>query len=154
MRRRLSKLVDYQTKRDFSRSPEPVGKVETTEAAFPRFVIQEHHARRLHWDFRLEKDGVLKSWAVPKGLPLEVGVKRLAIEVEDHPLSYIDFAGTIPPGNYGAGAVSIWDHGRYAVAEWKSAKIVVVLLGERVQGSYHMVRTNAQQWLIFRGKEL
>ncbi len=117
---------------------------------FPRFVIQEHHATRLHWDFRLEKDGVLKSWAVPKGVPLEKGVKRLAIQVEDHPLSYIDFSGTIPKGNYGAGQVLIWDKGYYAPAIYNEDKVEVAMMGSKVRGGFKLVRTKDNQWLLFK----
>jgi len=113
-------------------------------------VIQEHHSRRLHWDFRLERDGVLKSWAVPKGVPLEPGIKRLAVQVEDHPLSYIDFCGTIPAGNYGAGEVFIWDAGHYAAAEFSAKKITLAMLGQRVQGGYELVHTGDNHWLLFK----
>jgi bifunctional non-homologous end joining protein LigD len=94
------------------------------------FVVQEHHARRLHFDFRLEMDGVLRSWAVPKGPPIEAGERRLAVAVEDHALSYIDFQGVIPEGQYGAGTVSIWDHGNYTLQKRTPDELVFVLHGE------------------------
>ncbi len=148
-------LSRYLEKRDFTRTPEPVGEqaAQRNTASFPRFVIQEHHSRRLHWDFRLERDGVLKSWAVPKGIPLEQGVKRLAVKVEDHPLSYIDFCGTIPAGNYGAGEVYIWDSGHYAAAEYSERKITLAMLGQRVQGGYKLVHTDGNNWLLFRASD-
>jgi DNA ligase D-like protein (predicted 3'-phosphoesterase) len=120
------------------------------------FVIQEHQARTHHFDFRLEKDGVLKSWAVPKGLPLEPGVKRLAIQVEDHPLEYANFEGTIPAGNYGAGIVRIWDHGFYELHQWAPDKIVFTLHGARVEGNYSLVRFKSggeHEWLFIRRKD-
>lgn len=114
------------------------------------FVVHEHHARRLHWDLRLEKDGVLKSWAVPKGIPLEKGIKRLAIETEDHPLEYANFEGEIPKGFYGAGRVIIWDKGEYEPKEWTKDKIVVSFKGNRLRGEYVMIRLKDDNWIIFR----
>jgi len=113
-------------------------------------VVQEHHARRLHWDFRLERDGVLVSWAVPKGVPPDPKKNHLAVHVEDHPLDYIDFAGDIPVGNYGAGHVSIWDHGTYETEKWSEREVMVVLHGERVQGRYVLFRTDGENWMIHR----
>jgi len=115
------------------------------------FVVQEHHATRLHWDFRLELDGVLKSWAVPKGVPEEPGVKRLAVEVEDHPLDYIDFEGEIPEGEYGAGQVRIWDRGRYALTERGPGKLHFTLFGSRLSGDYVLARMRGgKDWLMFK----
>lgn len=115
-----------------------------------RFVVQEHHASHLHWDFRLELDGVLKSWAVPKGVPEEPKVRRLAIEVEDHQLDYIDFEGTIPEGQYGAGEVMIWDSGTFELAERGPGKLHFVLSGSKLKGEYILTRTRDKQWLIFK----
>jgi bifunctional non-homologous end joining protein LigD len=117
----------------------------------PRFVVQEHHARTLHYDFRLEKDGVLKSWAVPKGIPQVVGVRRLAVQVPDHPLEWGAFEGTIPEGHYGAGA--IWDEGTYEPLEWTGDAIAFVLHGLRLHGTYSLVRfrnKGPRDWLLFR----
>jgi DNA ligase D-like protein (predicted 3'-phosphoesterase) len=117
------------------------------------FVIQEHFARTHHFDFRLEKDGVFKSWAVPKGVPTEVGVKRLAVQVEDHPLEWVGFEGEIPPGEYGAGTVNVWDRGIYDIKEWEPDRISFVLHGEKLQGRYELVRfrrAGEREWLIFR----
>ena len=119
-----------------------------------RFVVQEHHARNLHWDLRLELDGVLKSWAVPKEPPLRPGVRRLAIEVEDHPLSYIDFEGIIAEGQYGAGTVKIWDKGTYVMESRKSEKMVFNLNGEKMRGGYVLLRFKEEgQWLLFKKKD-
>ncbi|HDZ61830.1 MAG TPA: hypothetical protein ENH40_01635 [Nitrospirae bacterium] len=115
-----------------------------------RFVIQEHKATRLHWDFRLEKDGVLKSWAVPKGPPEKKGVKRLAIEVEDHEIDYIDFQGTIPEGEYGAGTVSIWDKGTYQMESESEKRIVFELTGKKLKGRYSLVHLKDKQWLLIK----
>jgi bifunctional non-homologous end joining protein LigD len=162
------KLAEYEAKRDFKQTPEPGAKVprKATRAKSPRtqmlrsefagapsklrFVVQEHHARRLHWDFRLERDGVLVSWAVPKGVPADPKTNHLAVHVEDHPLDYIDFAGDIPAGNYGAGHVSIWDHGTYETEKWSDREVMVVLHGKRLQGRYVLFRTNGENWMIHR----
>ena len=119
-----------------------------------RFVVQEHHARRLHWDFRLEMDGVLKSWAVPKTPPTRLGVRRLAVAVKDHDLDYIDFEGTIPEGEYGAGSVEIWDRGTYEIESKKPEKLVFELHGERMRGRYTLVHftDKDENWLLFKTK--
>ncbi len=119
-----------------------------------RFVVQEHHARRLHWDFRLEMDGVLKSWAVPKTPPTKPGVRRLAVAVEDHELDYVDFEGTIPEGEYGAGSVEIWDRGTYEIESKKPEKLVFELHGERMSGRYTLVHftDKDENWLLFKTK--
>lgn len=119
-----------------------------------RFVVQEHHASRLHWDFRLEMDGVLKSWAVPKTPPTKPGVRRLAVAVEDHDLDYIDFEGTIPEGEYGAGSVVIWDKGTYEIESRRPEKLVFELHGERMSGRYTMVHftDKDENWLLFKTK--
>jgi len=118
-----------------------------------RFVVQEHHARQLHWDFRLELDGVLKSWAVPKEPPLKPNIRRLAVEVEDHPLSYIDFEGIIAEGQYGAGTVKIWDKGTYVMEDRKPEKMVFTLNGKKMRGGYVLLRFKEEgQWLLFKRK--
>ena len=117
------------------------------------FIVQEHHARTLHYDFRLEKAGILKSWAVPKGIPLQKGTKHLALEVENHPLDYADFEGVIEEGQYGAGTVRIWDKGTYQVEEWKADKIVFNLEGGLLKGRYCLVRFKrggGRSWLLFQ----
>ena len=144
------KLAEYEAKRDFKKTPEPGAKVPRKETKAPRFVVQEHHARRLHWDFRLERDGVLVSWAVPKGVPADPKKNHLAVHVEDHPLDYIDFAGTIPTGNYGAGTVSIWDEGTYETEKWSDREVMVILHGKHLQGRYVLFRTNGENWMIHR----
>jgi bifunctional non-homologous end joining protein LigD len=118
-----------------------------------RFVVQEHHARALHWDFRLERDGVLVSWAVPKGLPLERGIRRLAVHTEDHPLEYATFEGEIPGREYGAGSVTLWDRGRYDTEKWRDDEVIVVLDGERVRGRYVLIRTGEKNWIMQRMDE-
>ncbi len=144
------KLAEYEAKRDFKNTPEPGAKVRRKATRAPRFVVQEHHARRLHWDFRLEKDGVLVSWAVPKGIPPDPKKNHLAVHVEDHPLDYIDFAGEIPKGNYGAGTVKIWDSGTYDLEKWSDREVMVTLHGKRVQGRYVLFQTNGENWMIHR----
>jgi len=115
-----------------------------------RFVVQEHHATRLHYDFRLELDGVLKSWAVPKGVPEEPGAKRLAVQVEDHELDYIDFEGEIPEGEYGAGQVKIWDRGTYTLSERRPGKLHFTICGTKLTGDYILTRMRDNDWLIFK----
>jgi bifunctional non-homologous end joining protein LigD len=144
------KLAEYEAKRDFKHTPEPGARVPRKETKAPRFVVQEHHARRLHWDFRLEHDGVLVSWAVPKGVPADPKKNHLAVHVEDHPLDYIDFSGVIPAGNYGAGQVSIWDHGAYEIEKWSDREVMVILHGKRLQGRHVLFRTNGENWMIHR----
>ena len=123
------RLAEYRGKRDASRTPEPLPAGAPGEAGPGAgiFVVQEHHARRLHWDFRLERDGVLVSWALPKGVPDDPAVNHLAVHTEDHPLEYAGFHGEIPRGEYGAGPVTIWDHGTYEVLKWDEREVKVVL---------------------------
>jgi len=120
------------------------------------FVVQEHHSHKLHYDLRLERDGVLKSWAVPKGIPETVGGKNLAVAVEDHPLEYATFAGTIPKGEYGAGTVTIWDSGTYDTKHWDDKKIEITMHGKRLNGLYVLVRfkrAGKNEWLVFRAQD-
>ncbi len=119
-----------------------------------RFIVHEHHASRLHFDLRLEMDGVLRSWAVPKGPPTEPGERRLAVQVEDHPISYIDFQGVIPDGQYGAGTVHIWDRGTYQLEKRKPDELTFVLQGERLHGSYALIRLRQRpkEWLLVKLK--
>jgi DNA ligase D-like protein (predicted 3'-phosphoesterase) len=119
----------------------------------PRFVIQEHQARSHHFDVRLEKDGVFKSWAVPKGVPEASGIKRLAVQVEDHDLAFGSFEGSIPKGKYGAGNIQVWDSGEYELTEWSEKRVLFTLLGKRVAGKFVMVRFNeveTSKWLLIR----
>ncbi|MEN6318723.1 MAG: DNA polymerase ligase N-terminal domain-containing protein [Syntrophaceae bacterium] len=121
-----------------------------------RFVLHDHFARHHHFDFRLERDGVLKSWAVPKGLPEKPGERRLAIAVDDHPLTYIDFTGTIPEGDYGAGEVKIADTGVYESLVWTDDRIEVVLYGRKFSGKFVLVRfkkAGEHEWLVLKGKD-
>ena len=143
-------LEEYWAKRDFTRTPEPRGIIEP--GAGGRFVVQEHHASTLHWDLRLERDGVLKSWAVPKGPPEQRGVRRLAVQTEDHPVAYINFQGVIPEGEYGGGTVSIWDRGECDAEKWRDGEIIVHLMGGRLEGRYCLIRLKRQprNWLLFR----
>ncbi len=149
-------LEEYRRKRDARRTPEPVPEADPVDPAAEgdRFVIQEHHARRLHWDVRLERDGVLASWAVPKGLPAEPGTVRLAVRTEDHPLEYLEFSGEIPAGEYGGGRMTIWDQGRYVTEKWHDREVAVVLHGERASGRYVFIRTERDGekdgWLLRR----
>jgi bifunctional non-homologous end joining protein LigD len=151
-------LRDYQRKRDFSKTSEPKGEI--SKAAKRRFVVQKHDATRLHYDFRLELGGTLKSWAVPKGIPLKKGEKRLAVEVEDHPVSYINFEGAIPKGEYGGGTVLVWDLGTYEplskapLKELSGGKLHFILNGKKLHGEWYLVRLrDEKQWLLIRGGE-
>jgi DNA ligase D-like protein (predicted 3'-phosphoesterase) len=145
-------LKSYQEKRDFLKTTEPEG-TKTMTGKGNYFVIHEHHARHTHFDLRLERDGVLKSWAVPKGIPEVPGEKHLAVAVEDHPLDYGHFEGTIPAGEYGAGTVSIWDNGTYDTKLWETGKIEITLHGNRLNGHYVLVpfkRAGKNEWLVFK----
>ncbi len=144
------KLADYEAKRDFKKTPEPGAKVARKPAKAPRFVVQEHHARRLHWDLRLEKDGVGVSWAVPKGIPPDPKKNHLAVHVEDHPLEYFKFAGEIPKGEYGGGTVTIWDAGTYAPIKWSDREVMIEFHGDRLQGRYVLFQTRGNDWMIHR----
>ncbi|HXP28961.1 MAG TPA: non-homologous end-joining DNA ligase, partial [Solirubrobacteraceae bacterium] len=174
-----ARLKQYHDKRDFAKTSEPSGaeadgeqaakrssakraaakpKQRATTGKQPRFVIHEHSATRLHWDLRLERDGVLASWAVPKGLPPEPKDNRLAVWTEDHPLEYVDFHGEIPKGQYGAGTMTIWDRGAYEVLKWEPRKIEVALHGERIDARYALFPISAppgdgeqpKEWMIHR----
>lgn len=118
----------------------------------PRFVVHRHEASRLHWDLRLEREGVLKSWAVPKEPPVVPGVKRLAVEVEDHEREYIDFEGEVPEGEYGAGIVSIWDSGTYDLLSERDRRLKISFRGKRLRGEYVLVPLEGKNWLFFRTK--
>jgi bifunctional non-homologous end joining protein LigD len=160
-------LKEYQAKRNFRRTSEPAGGSRKKSAAVkePFFVVQKHDATRLHYDFRLEMEGVLKSWAVPKGFPTTRGDRRLAVEVEDHPIDYAQFEGTIPAGNYGAGTVMVWDLGSYEVSgsdplrALKSGKLHLTLRGKKLKGEWTLVRMRQRehedkpQWLLLKSGE-
>ena len=137
-------------KRRLTQTTEPAPKVK--KAGRNRFVVQEHHARGLHWDFRLELDGVLKSWAVPRGPPGEPGIKRLAVEVEDHPVDYITFEGAIPKGQYGAGTVKIWDKGSFKLKRRTDNIYEFWLKGKRLNGKYNLIRFKDRNWLMLKSK--
>lgn len=158
-------LQRYKEKRNFRATPEPAGKVERAKKRAPMFVIQKHDATRLHYDFRLEHDGVLLSWAVPKGIPTTKADKRLAMHVEDHPIDYGDFEGVIPEGNYGAGSVMVWDTGTWEpfhdVGEgMRSGKLHFALHGKKLDGEWTLVRMRARseasgkdEWLLIKSGE-
>jgi bifunctional non-homologous end joining protein LigD len=148
---RAASLDEYAAKRDFRRTPEPAArrKRPASEAA-PRFVVQEHHARRLHWDLRLERDGVLCSWAVPKGIPTRPRPNHLAVRTEDHPLEYLTFEGVIPKGQYGAGTMTVWDSGTYDLEKWTDREVMLTFHGRRVRGRYVLFHTRENQWMIHR----
>ena len=143
------RLDRYRSKRDFSATPEPGGDAPAAEGEC-RFVVHEHHARRLHWDLRLERDGVLVSWAVPRGIPPDPARNHLAVHTEDHPLEYIDFSGDIPAGQYGAGTMKIWDRGTYETHKFREGEVMVTFHGERLRGRYVLFRTRGDDWMIHR----
>ena len=145
-------LKEYKQKRKFKKTKEPVGKKEISKKNI--YCIQKHSASHLHYDLRLEFNGVLKSWAIPKLPPKRKNLKRLAIQTEDHPIEYAKFEGTIPEGNYGAGKVEIWDKGTFTVVEKKKDLIVVNIKGKVLDGEYCLVRTKFQgkenNWIFFK----
>ncbi|HEY3844433.1 MAG TPA: non-homologous end-joining DNA ligase [Acidimicrobiales bacterium] len=144
-------LRTYRAKRDPAKTPEPMGdRPARRSKAKLKFVIQEHHARALHWDLRLEHDGVLASWALPKGIPEHPKVNHLAVHTEDHPIDYDTFEGEIPAGEYGGGTMRIWDRGTFEVEKWKPAEVIVVLHGTRVSGRYVLFATDGKNWMIHR----
>jgi bifunctional non-homologous end joining protein LigD len=151
----MAGLGEYRRKRDAGRTPEPI----PADDALPHgdddtFVIQEHHASRLHWDVRLERNGVLVSWAVPRGLPTEQGDIRLAVHTEDHPMEYATFEGEIPHGEYGGGKMFVWDRGRYETLKWSDREVAVVFHGERVEGRYTFFHggKSAKDWMVRRSE--
>src|SRR4051812_25379125 len=151
------RLADYRAKRDFATTHEPAGEGAAEGAGAPasegRFVVQEHHATRLHWDLRLEHDGALASWAVPNGIPDDPKRNRKAVRTEDHPLEYLDFHGEIPRGEYGAGTMTIWDRGTYEAEKWREDEVIATFHGERLQGRYALIRTgkdDPKDWLMHR----
>jgi len=147
-------LEEYKKKRSFRKTPEPEGNLSAGRRGKKQiFVVQEHHAKNLHWDFRLEMDGVLKSWAILKGPPEKVGEKKLAVQVEDHPLEYKDFHGVIPEGQYGAGKVIIWNRGTYELLRRDQETIEFLLHGNRLKGVFvlfHPVKFEPKNWLILK----
>lgn len=154
------RLHEYRTKRDAARTPEPVPRAApgkrrrtgTGKEHQPIFVVQEHRATALHWDFRLERDGVLVSWALPKGVPTDSRRNHRAVRTEDHPVEYADFTGRIPAGEYGAGTVAAYDRGTYVPEKWTDDEVKVELTGERLSGRYTLFRTGGSDWMIHREK--
>jgi DNA ligase D-like protein (predicted 3'-phosphoesterase) len=144
----MPSLKLYQQKRKFNQTPEPKGQIKKTN--LNRFVVHEHWATHHHYDFRLELDGVLKSWAIPKEIPQKVNLKRLAVQVEDHPIEYINFEGIIPEGNYGAGKVKIWDKGKFEILERSQRAIKFILSGKKLKGRYILYKFKNKNWLIFK----
>lgn len=165
-KRTRAPLAEYNAKRDFTRTAEPAGKVPKARGKTLHFVIQKHAASHLHYDFRLELDGVMKSWAVPKGPSLDPMVRRLAMEVEDHPISYNTFEGTIPQGEYGGGTVMLWDRGTYEADDggggeslrrgYEKGELRFVMHGKRLQGGFVLARLRRPgrpQWLLIKRRD-
>ena len=155
----MASLKEYEKKRKFDKTPEPGPKKKRTRTG-RMFVVQKHRATQLHYDFRLEADGVLKSWAVPKGPSLDPSVKRLAMEVEDHPVDYAKFEGVIPEGEYGGGTVMVWDYGTYEPEEdtnvsaaLRQGELKFTLDGQKLKGSWVLVRTRGRQWLLLKHRD-
>jgi len=154
----MGSLKDYEKKRRFNKTPEPGPEKKTTRTG-RIYVIQKHRATSLHYDFRLEADGVLKSWAVPKGPSLDPTVKRLAMQVEDHPVDYAKFEGVIPEGEYGGGTVMVWDYGTYqpetadVTAAIRKGELKFSLKGKKLLGSWVLVRTRDRQWLLIKHRD-
>jgi bifunctional non-homologous end joining protein LigD len=155
----MAALTDYKKKRRFSKTPEP-GPEKKRSRSGRLFVVQKHRATRLHYDFRLEVDGVLKSWAVPKGPSLDPTVKRLAMQVEDHPVDYAKFEGVIPEGEYGGGTVMVWDLGTYeaehtddVATSLRKGELKFSLNGKKLSGSWTLVRTQDRQWLLIKHRD-
>lgn len=159
-------LAEYRQKRNFARTPEPSGAFKSSRKTAARlYVIQKHRATQLHYDFRLEFDGVLLSWAVPKGPSLDPSVKRLAMQVEDHPLDYAGFEGVIPEGDYGGGTVMVWDHGAWSAESddvreaLKKGDLKFILHGKKLRGSWVLVRTrgygsqSGKSWLLIKHRD-
>lgn len=157
-------LEEYHKKRDFARTKEPAGSKELPENknknTMLKFVVQKHDATRLYYDFRLEsEDGVLKSWAIPKGISLDPKIKRLAVLTEDHPLDYLLFEGVIPAGNYGAGTVIVWDTGTFIVEQelvyqFKNGRIIFTLFGHKLKGRFSLIKTSREnQWLLIKAND-
>ena len=152
-------LTEYKKKRKFDKTPEPGPETKRTKSG-RMFVIQKHRATALHYDFRLEADGVLKSWAVPKGPSLDPKVKRLAMQVEDHPVDYAKFEGVIPEGEYGGGTVMVWDYGTYEPEDTanvsealRKGELKFSLNGKKLKGSWVLVRTRKRQWLLMKHRD-
>lgn len=155
----MDSLSTYKKKRRFNKTPEPGPQKKRTRSG-RLFVVQKHRATRLHYDFRLEVDGVLKSWAVPKGPSLDPAVKRLAMQVEDHPVDYANFEGVIPEGEYGGGTVMVWDQGTYqpegtrdTAAALSKGELKFSLSGKKLSGSWALVRTHERQWLLIKHRD-
>ena len=148
-------LDEYERKRDFGKTSEPAqssSKRRGRKKGAPRFVVQEHSARRLHWDLRLEHEGVAASWAIPNGIPEDPAENRKAVHTEDHPLEYLEWEGEIPKGEYGGGTMTIWDSGTYELEKWEPGKVMVNFDGERLQGRYALFRAGKAEkdWMIHR----
>lgn len=164
----VMELSEYNKKRDFKKTAEPKGKIRKSGKEL-HFVVQKHDASRLHYDFRIEMDGVLVSWAIPKGPSSDPSIKRLAIHVEDHPMGYIDFEGTIPKGQYGGGTVMVWDTGTffaegsedYEQSEkllkkmYEDGNIKIEMNGKKLEGLYHLIHMKGkdQEWLLIKGED-
>lgn len=153
IRREELSLKAYRRKRNFRKTAEPKGEIKVVPTEGKIYVIQKHAATHLHYDLRLEMDGVLRSWAIPKEPPMSLNVKRLAVQVEDHPIEYANFQGVIPEGEYGAGTVEIWDKGTYNLIDRKENKLIVEINGNRLNGAYVLLRFKADRnWLFFKKK--